>query len=111
MNCYTYNVRIFDTAPDADLKLFPRLEPHSAVAENEQEAQRKIVEDLFDSQKGGTLAKHSKPDDSPTRFNIVFDMLIPAREVAWNEEIGEWIWADESRELQIEAWKKWQKSS
>jgi hypothetical protein len=73
MNSYLYNVTIFDTAVDADLTVFPKVEPYAVVAENETEAQRKIVEQLFDEAHGGVLAKHSRPDDSATRFNIVFN--------------------------------------
>ena len=94
MNCYLYNVTIFDTAPDADLTVFPKVEPYAVVAENEMEAQRKIVEMLFDEEQGGVLALHSRQDDSATRFNIVFNdpEICP---VEWDEDIQEWVFADD----------------
>ena len=94
MDFYLYNVTIFDTAPNADLAVFPKIEPYAVVAENETEAQRKIVEMLFDEEQGGVLAKHSRPDDSATRFNIVFNEpeICP---VEWDEELQQWVFADD----------------
>ena len=95
MNLYVLNTTIFDTAPNADLEVFPKLAPYSAIAENEAEAQRRIVEDLFDLSKGGLLTKYSTETDSPTRFNIVFDEPILERPVEWDEELDTWVFADE----------------
>lgn len=94
MNNYIYNATIFDTAADANLDLFPKIEPYAVVAENETEAQRQIVEMLFDPEQGGVLAKHSRPDDPPTRFNIVFDEPV-INPVEWDDKLGEWVFAED----------------
>ena len=101
MNFYLYNVTIFDTAPDADLSVFPKIELQAAIAENEMEAQRQIVERLYDPDENGTCAQYSTREDAANRFNIVFDEPEQVRPVEWAEEIDEWIWADEDRDLQI----------
>ena len=98
MNFYLYNVTIFDTAPDADLSIFPKTEPHVAIAENETEAQRQIVEKLYDEELGGTCARYSTREDSPRRFNIVFSEPSLVDEVVWNYDLydgeGGWDWAN-----------------
>lgn len=101
MNFYFYNVTIFDTAPDADLTVFPKIEPHAVIAENETEAQRQIVENLYDLEKNGTCAQYSTREDAADRFHIVFGEPEQVREVEWAKEINDWIWADEDRESQI----------
>lgn len=95
MNLYVLNTTIFDTSSDANLEVFPKLASYSAIAESEAEAQRRIVEDLFDIAKGGLLTKYSTETDSPTRFNIVFDKAILERPVEWDEELDTWVFADE----------------
>ena len=96
MNFYFYKVTIFDTAPDADLTVFPKVEPFTATAENETEAQRQIVERLYDEAEGGTCARYSTPEDAADRFHIVFDEPEFVREVVWNQELnngqGAWDW-------------------
>lgn len=93
MNFYVYNVRIFDRSPSPNLDVFPRLEPHTAYAESRDEAQRQIVENLYDT---GVCAVNSNKDDPADRFGIVFDDEPSVeRPVEWNEARGEWIWADE----------------
>lgn len=93
MNFYVYNVRIFDRSPSPNLDVFPRNEPHTAIAESRMEAQRQIVDKLFDD---GVCAKNSHDDDPADRFGIVFDdESMVERPVEWNESRGEWIWADE----------------
>ena len=101
MNFYFYNVTIFDTAPDADLSVFPKIEPHAVIAENETEAQRQIVENLYDLAENGTCAQYSTREDAADRFHIVFGEPEQVRPVEWAEEINDWIWADEDRESQI----------
>lgn len=101
MNFYLYNVTIFDTAPDADLSVFPKIEPHAAIAENETEAQRQIVDKLYDLAENGTCAKYATREDAVNRFNIVFGEPEQVRPVEWAEEINDWIWTDEDRDLQI----------
>ena len=101
MNFYFYNVTIFDTAPDADLSVFPKIEPHAVIAENEMEAQRQIVERLYDLVENGTCAQYSTREDAADRFHIVFGEPEQVRPVEWAEEINDWIWADEDRESQI----------
>ena len=101
MNFYFYNVTIFDTAPDADLSVFPKIEPHAVIAENETEAQRQIVENLYDLVENGTCAQYSTREDAADRFHIVFGEPEQMREVEWAEQISDWIWADEDRESQI----------
>lgn len=98
---YFYNVTIFDTAPDANLSVFPKIEPHAVIAENETEAQRQIVEHLYDLAENGTCAQYSTNEDAADRFHIVFGEPEQVREVEWAKEIGDWIWADEDRESQI----------
>lgn len=110
MNSYIYNATIFDTAPDANLKIFPKIEPYAVIAENETEAQRRIVEMLFDPTQGGVLANHSRPDDSPTRFNIVFDEPIVSQ-VEWDDELETWVFADDDPPPEVrERQKEWAKS-
>ena len=101
MNFYFYKVTIFDTAPDADLTVFPKVEPHAIIAETETEAQRQIVEHLYDLAENGTCAQYSTCEDAADRFHIVFDEPEQVRPVEWAEEINDWIWADEDRESQI----------
>lgn len=95
MNFYLYDVTIFDTAPDADLTVFPKIEPWTAIAENETEAQRQIIEDLYEVS-SGTCGRYSKKDDAADRFHIVFDKK-DCREVFWNPDLNEgtgaWDWA------------------
>jgi len=100
MNFYLYKVTIFDTAPDADLNVFPKIEPWTAIAENENEAQRQIVEQLY-TPNLGTCWAHSTKEDAADRFHIVFGEPEEVRPVEWAEEINDWIWADEDRESQI----------
>ena len=109
MNYYLYNVVIFDTSPKADLSVFPRTETHSAIAETKSEAQRKIVEKLF--AEDGLCARHSTPEDSPSRFNIVFDDLECEEEVVWDEEQECWVFAldekvPEEVRLKQKAWSE-----
>ena len=94
MNLYVFNATIFDT-DNTKPEVFPRLAPYSAIGENKEEAQRQIVQDMFDEEKGGVLAKYSTDKDSATRFNIVFDEAILERPVEWDEELNTWIFADE----------------
>ena len=98
MNFYLYNVTIFDTAPDADLTVFPKIEPWTAIAENETEAQRQIVERLFDNAEGGTCARYSTKEDAADRFRIVFGEPKEVAEVVWNPDLNEgtgaWDWAE-----------------
>lgn len=101
MNFYFYNVTIFDTAPDANLSVFPKIEPHAIIAENETEAQRQIVEHLYDLAENGTCAQYATREDAADRFHIVFGEPEEVREVEWADEINDWIWADEDRESQI----------
>ena len=105
MNFFVFKTTIFDTAPDADLRVFPIVETHTAIAESTEEAQRQIVEKLYDPELMGTCAVHERKDDSPARFNIVFDEML-MRPVEWDEEIEQWIWADEDRNPQIATFKK-----
>lgn len=97
MNFYFYNVTIFDTAPDANLDVFPAVQPFTAIAENETEAQREIVEKLFDEETGGLCARYSTNEDAADRFHIVFDEGDCA-EVFWNPDLkdgtGAWDWAE-----------------
>lgn len=95
MNHYIYYLTIFDTAPDANLNTFPKVEVWTAVAETETEAQRKIVEDLWDLSINGTCAMHSKDEDSPDRFRIVFGKDPVVRPVEPDPESGDWRYADE----------------
>ena len=101
MNLYLYNVTIFDTAPDANLTVFPKIEPHTAIADRAEEAQRQIVEKIYDPELGGTCARYARKDDAADRFHIVFGKPEVERPVEWNEEIGEWIWADEPVDIQV----------
>lgn len=98
MNFYLYNVTIFDTAPDADLTVFPKIEPHTVIAENETEAQRQIVERLYDEAEGGTCARYSTREDAADRFHIVFNDPLLQDEVFWNPDLkdgtGAWDWAE-----------------
>lgn len=98
MNFYLYNVTIFDTAPDADLTVFPKIEPHTAIAENETEAQRQIVERLYDLAENGTCARYSTREDAADRFHIVFGEPKEVAEVVWNPDLNEgtgaWDWAE-----------------
>lgn len=100
MNFYLYKVTIFDTAKDADLSVFPKIEQHVIIAESEMEAQRQIVEKLYDLAENGTCARYSTREDAADRFHIVFGEPL-VRPVEWAEEINNWIWADEDRDLQI----------
>lgn len=110
MKLYVLNLEIFDT-DNTNPEVFPKLETYSAIGENEEEAQRQIVQDLFDEAKGGILAKYSTEEDSATRFNIVFDHAILERPVEWDEELNTWIFADEDvpPEARI-AQKEWAES-
>ena len=93
MNFYLYYVTIFDRSPNPNLNVFPRREPHTVVAESRDEAQRQIVEFLYDR---GVCAMNSHDDDPADRFGIVFDDE-PwfERPVEWDESRGEWVWEDE----------------
>lgn len=98
MNFYLYNVTIFDTAPNANLSVFPKIEPHTVIAENETEAQRQIVERLYDLAENGTCARYSTREDAADRFHIVFGEPKEVAEVVWNpnlnEGTGAWDWAE-----------------
>lgn len=98
MTFFFYNVTIFDTASDANLKVFPKIEPHTVIAENETEAQRQIVENLYDPEIGGTCARYARKDDSADRFHIVFDDPVLQDEVFWNPDLndgtGAWDWVE-----------------
>ena len=97
MNFYLYHVTIFDTAPDANLSVFPAVQPFAVIAENETEAQREIVEKLFDEETGGLCARYSTREDAADRFHIVFGDPILQDEVFWNPDLkdgtGAWDWA------------------
>jgi len=95
MNQYLYNVTIFDTSPNPNLDVFPKVEPWTAIAESPDEAQRMIVEDLYDIEKGGTCAKYSTPEDPADRFHISFGEPQLADEVIYDETTGTWVWAEE----------------
>ena len=96
MNFYLYTVTIFDTAPDADLTVFPKIEPWTTIAENENEAQRQIVEQLY-TPNLGTCWAHSTEEDAADRFHIVFGEPKEVAEVVWNPDLNEgtgaWDWA------------------
>lgn len=110
MNFYLYGVRIFDTASDANLEVFPRCETHVAIAENKTEAQRKIVEQLFDPTE--TCGKYSTKEDAADRFHICFDDEPQVeRPVEWDEELNIWIFADEDYPPEAKAkWDEYLKS-
>ena len=97
MNFYLYNVTIFDTAPDANLTVFPKIEPWTAIAENETEAQRQIVEQLY-TPNLGTCWAYSTKEDAADRFHIVFGEPKEVAEVVWNPDLndgtGAWDWAE-----------------
>ena len=109
MNHFVYKLTIFDTAPNANLNVFPKIETHSAFADSAMDAQRQIVEDLYDLTAGGTCARYSTRQDSADRFHIVFgDPTV--RPVTWDQELRAWAYADENvpedaRKKQLE-WAK-----
>lgn len=97
MNFYLYDVTIFDTASDANLEIFPKIEPWTAIAENEDEAQRQIVEQLY-TPNLGTCWAHSTKEDAADRFHIVFGEPKEVAEVVWNPDLkegtGAWDWVE-----------------
>ena len=94
MKQFFYETCIFDTASDADLSVFPKVMPFAVIAENETEAQRQIVDTLFDPREG-VLGTRMREDDSADRFHIVFHEPEFTREVDWDPELGVWNYADE----------------
>lgn len=110
MNSYIYSTTIFDTAADANLEIFPKIATYSVIAEDETEAQRQIVEMLFDPTENGILAGYSRSDDPPGRFNIVFDEPIVSQ-VEWDDELETWVYADDDPPPEVrERQKEWVKN-
>ena len=102
MNFYCYHVRIFDTDPNADTNFWPRVLPYTAIAPDPEEAQREIVDQIYDPETG-VVGMHLREDDPSDRYTVCFDDPEIVRPVEWNDEIGEWIWADEPVDVQVAA--------
>lgn len=93
MNYYLFNIVVFDTAQDANLNVFPRSFIQGAVAETKTEAQRQIVDALYDD--GGICAQYATDEDAADRFRIVFDDLECEQEVVYDNELGTWVFAED----------------